>query len=225
MDNFKEDSSNQLNDKLNETRMKLFNMWESCNLTGLKQKYGESLKMIKERCFEIYEEEKEMYDKVQLAKMAIAEQNALVEKMQEDIQIANQKFESDEKQKQEVLEKIEQLKEEFAKKQEFIYTHNQENKAKLKELNRSAELFKRRMGLEIRRVYGEQLQFIFKYINSKNPEQLFTFLLKFNEEGNYEVMSCDPPLECMPLLQEKLKETNNFPAFLANVRKAFIALV
>ncbi|GCB76395.1 hypothetical protein scyTo_0019135, partial [Scyliorhinus torazame] len=106
-----------------------------------------------------------------------------------------------------------------------ISTQQRENKAKLKELNKSADLFKKRMRLEIRKVQGEQLQFIFRNISYKNPEQPFTFLLKFNEEGNYEVTSCEPPSECMPLLLEKLKETNNFSAFLANVRKAFTKLV
>ncbi|XP_051883688.1 kinetochore protein Spc25 [Pristis pectinata] len=224
MDDSKEAES-QLNEKLYETRMKFANLWESCNPVRFKQKYGESLKITRDRCIEIYEEEKQMCDKVEITKKNIAEQNALIKKMQEDLQIANQKFESNNKQKQEMLKKIKQLKEELAKKQELISTQKQENKAKLKELNTSAEMFKKRMGLEIRRVHGEQLQFIFKCINSKNPEQLFTFLLRFNEEGNYEVMSCDPPLECMPLLQEKLKETNNLSAFLANVRKAFAALV
>lgn len=178
-----------------------------------------------DRCLEIYDEEKQMRDKVQLTKKAVAEQSTLLQTMQEDIRVANQHFQSCEKQKQELVEKIKQLKEELVKKQESISTQKQENKAKLKELNTSAEMFKKRMGLEIRRVHGEQLQFIFKNVNSKDPGQLFTFLLKFNEEGNYEVVSCDPPLECMPLLQEKLKENNNFSAFLANVRKAFTALV
>ncbi|XP_032879548.1 kinetochore protein Spc25 [Amblyraja radiata] len=225
MDNFKEDMQSQLDEKLSETRAKFFSLWESCNPEGFKSRYGESLKITRDRCLEIYEEEKQMRDKVQLTKKAVAEQSTLLQTMQEDIRVANQHFQSCEKQKQELVKKIKQLKEELVQKQESISTQKQENKAKLKELNTSAEMFKKRMGLEIRRVHGEQLQFIFKNVNSKDPGQLFTFLLKFNEEGNYEVVSCDPPLECMPLLQEKLKENNNFSAFLASVRKAFTALV
>ncbi|XP_078260311.1 kinetochore protein Spc25-like [Rhinoraja longicauda] len=225
MDNFKGDMHSQLDEKLSETRVKFFSLWESCNPEGFKARYGESLKITRDKCVEIYEEEKQMRDKAQLTKRVVGEQSTLLEKMREDIRLANQRFQSQEKMKQELVEKIKQLKEELAKKQESISTQKQENKAKLKELNTSAELFKKRMGLEVRRVHGEQLQFIFKNINSKAPGQLFTFLLKFNEEGNYEVVSCDPPLECMPLLQGKLKEHNNFSAFLANVRKAFTALV
>lgn len=38
------------------------------------------------------------------------------------------------------------------------------------------------------------------------------------------VVSSDPPLDCMPHLEQKLQETNNFSAFLANVRREFLAL-
>ncbi|XP_067891284.1 kinetochore protein Spc25 isoform X2 [Heterodontus francisci] len=190
MDFFKEDEQIQLNEKLNETRIKFSSLWENYNPGGFKQRYKESLKITEGRCLEIYEEEKQMCEKVQLIKKVIAEQNAFIEKTHLDLQSVNKNIENIERQKQEVLEKIKKLKEGLFKKQEW-----------------------------------EQLQFIFKCISQKNPEQPFTFLLKFNEEGNYEVTSCEPPLECMPLLQEKLKETNNFSAFLANVRKAFTALV
>ncbi|XP_043931522.1 kinetochore protein Spc25 [Protopterus annectens] len=70
----------------------------------------------------------------------------------------------------------------------------------------------------------EQLQFIFRSISHKDPELAYTFTLKINDNGDYEVTSCDPPLECMPLLEQKVRETNNFSAFLANIRKAFLQL-
>ncbi|XP_041056824.1 kinetochore protein Spc25 [Carcharodon carcharias] len=225
MDIFKEDAQCQLNEKLNETRIKFLSLWENYNPAGFKQRYRESLKITEGKCLEIYEEEKQMCEKIQLTKKVIAEQKAFIEQTRLNMESVNKNFENIERQKQEVSEKIKKLKEGLLTKQELISTQKQENKAKLKELNTSAEMFKKRMGLEIRKVHGEQLQFIFKCISHKNPKQPFTFLLKISEEGNYEVTSCEPPLECMPLLQEKLKETNNFSAFLANVRKAFTTLV
>nr|XP_014347074.1 PREDICTED: kinetochore protein Spc25 isoform X2 [Latimeria chalumnae] len=71
----------------------------------------------------------------------------------------------------------------------------------------------------------EKLQFVFRYINQKDPERPYAFVLRINEQGEYEVLSCDPALECMAQLQQKVRETNNFSAFLANIRKAFIASV
>ncbi|KTF93083.1 hypothetical protein cypCar_00007592 [Cyprinus carpio] len=39
-----------------------------------------------------------------------------------------------------------------------------------------------------------------------------------------QVIFCDPPLEKMAHLERRLQETNNFSAFLANIRREFVAL-
>lgn len=36
---------------------------------------------------------------------------------------------------------------------------------------------------------GEKLQFIFRNINHKNPQNAFTFLLRINENGEYQSKS------------------------------------
>ncbi|RXM29040.1 Kinetochore protein Spc25 [Acipenser ruthenus] len=77
---------------------------------------------------------------------------------------------------------------------------------------------------QARKKDSEQLQFVFRNINHKDLECPYTFILWLNAEGEYTVISCDPPLECMPQLEKKVRETNNFSAFLANVRKEFAAL-
>ncbi|NP_001279721.1 kinetochore protein Spc25 isoform X1 [Callorhinchus milii] len=225
MGSVKEDAT-QLKEKLNETRIKFFTLWESdYNSAGFKQQYRESLKITTDKCLQKYEEEKVMCAKIQQTSKAISEHNILITKRYADLKNAHSDFKSSVQQKGELLEKIKELKEGIVKKQGLLLVQKQENKARLKELNKAADLFKKRMGLEIRKVQGEQLQFIFRYINHKNPEQPFTFLLKINDEGNYQVLSCDPPLECMTVLQERLRQSNNFSAFLANIRKAFTALI
>ncbi|KAK1788568.1 hypothetical protein P4O66_002443 [Electrophorus voltai] len=105
-----------------------------------------------------------------------------------------------------------------------IDSQNKANKARLKNLNKMKEIFQERLSLEIRKIQGEKLQFIFRNINHKNPESAYTFLLRISEDGVYQMISCDPPLEQAVHLERKLQETNNFSAFLANVRKEFVAL-
>ncbi|CAI5762329.1 Hypothetical predicted protein [Podarcis lilfordi] len=68
------------------------------------------------------------------------------------------------------------------------------------------------------------LQFIFRCVDHKDLEKPYMLTLTINEEGAYEVISCFPPLDCIEELQQKVRETSNFSAFIANVRKAFIAL-
>lgn len=47
--------------------------------------------------------------------------------------------------------------------------------------------------------------------------------LKCKSFSFFTVVSSDPALECLPVLESRLQETNNLPAFLANVRKEFIS--
>lgn len=61
----------------------------------------------------------------------------------------------DKKQELEVLTaNIQDLKEEYAKKKETISAANKANEEKLKRLQKSADLYKDRLGLEIRKIYG-----------------------------------------------------------------------
>ncbi|KAG8124963.1 hypothetical protein E2320_020324 [Naja naja] len=89
---------------------------------------------------------------------------------------------------------------------------------------KAEKLFKERLGLEIRKTCDKHLQFVFRYIDHKDFQKPYILTLSINEEGAYEVVSCSPPLDCTEELQRKVRETNNFSAFIANVRKAFIAL-
>ncbi|XP_073865487.1 kinetochore protein Spc25 isoform X2 [Macaca fascicularis] len=123
------------------------------------------------------------------------------------------------------LKEEERMVEMFLEYQNPISTANKANAERLKRLQKSADLYKDRLGLEIRKIYGEKLQFIFTNIDPKNPESPFMFSLHLNEARDYEVSDSAPHLEGLAEFQENVRKTNNFSAFLANVRKAFTATV
>ncbi|XP_006001326.1 kinetochore protein Spc25 [Latimeria chalumnae] len=215
--------------QLSELRTKLFRLQEGEEYThqtvGLKQMYKESLKPLTEKFIKKYSEGELMREKIVACRNEIAQINMHIKEKQAQKEKCALDRECDEKQKPALIAKIQQLKEDLDNKKESISAHNKANKDRLKELQKSAELFKERLGLEIRKLHGEKLQFVFRYINQKDPERPYAFVLRINEQGEYEVLSCDPALECMAQLQQKVRETNNFSAFLANIRKAFIASV
>uniref|UniRef100_A0A8B9WRA2 Kinetochore protein SPC25 n=1 Tax=Bos mutus grunniens TaxID=30521 RepID=A0A8B9WRA2_BOSMU len=175
----------------------------SCQMVGLRETYKDSIKAFAEIC----------------------RQNKLIQEKKENLLklIAEVK---DKKQEVEALTaNIQDLKEEYARKKETISTANKANEERLKRLQKSADLYKDRLGLEIRKIYGDKLQFIFTDIDPKHPDRPFMFSLCLNEARDYEVSDSAPHLECLAEFQEKVRQTNNFSAFLANVRKAFTALV
>ncbi|KAK2507126.1 hypothetical protein MC885_004115 [Smutsia gigantea] len=123
------------------------------------------------------------------------------------------------------LKEEERMVEMFLEYQNPISTAKKSNEERLKRLQKSADLYKDRLGLEIRKIYGEKLQFIFTNIDPKHPESPFMFSLHLNDAREYEVSDCAPHLECLAEFQENVRKTNNFSAFLANIRKAFTAVV
>uniref|UniRef100_A0A8C5BUJ5 Kinetochore protein SPC25 n=1 Tax=Gadus morhua TaxID=8049 RepID=A0A8C5BUJ5_GADMO len=104
-----------------------------------------------------------------------------------------------------------------------VVSQNRANKDRLKNLLKAKQVFQERLGLEIRRIHGQKLQFVFQNVNPASPENVYTFTMGINADGSYQIMSSDPVLESLGDLDKRLKQTNNISAFLANIRKEFVA--
>nr|XP_006135838.1 kinetochore protein Spc25 isoform X1 [Pelodiscus sinensis] len=191
---------------------------------GLRESCKESIKALSEKWSKKLKEGDLMVDKIQEYRNEIIRQNQLTEEKQDCLTEMNSKIKDEEEQKRALIDSIRELKEELTKKREIMSAKNKATKEKLERLSKSKELFEERLGLEIRRIHDEQLQFIFRCIDHQDPDKPYMFTLCINEQGDYEVTSSSPHLDCITELQVKVRETNNFAAFVANIRKAFTAL-
>ncbi|XP_077319852.1 kinetochore protein Spc25 [Lithobates pipiens] len=186
--------------------------------------YKESLKDLTEVWARKYREGEMMITKSLEFRKDVEWQNKRTEEKQEEILQEAAKLKDNRKQCEELAEHIQKLREDLNKKKELALASKKANKEKLKELEKSAALFKDRLGLEIRKLRGDKLQFVFRCINPKDLEEPFSCIIYFNEEGEYKLEGCDPPLECIAEYEKKIRETKNFSALLANLRKSFAAL-
>ncbi|XP_060786076.1 kinetochore protein Spc25 isoform X1 [Neoarius graeffei] len=178
----------------------------------------------RDTCSKKCREDETMFETIQAYTEELKRQNSILrERNGEQPEILGL-IQDKESHKDLLIQKIEKLKQEQAKNRELIHSQNKANKDRLKNLNKIKEIFQEQLSLEIRKVQGEKLQFIFRNINHKNPQSAYTFLLRINEDGVYHIVSCDPPLAQMDHLERRLQETNNLSAFLANVRREFVAL-
>ncbi|XP_051022721.1 kinetochore protein Spc25 [Acomys russatus] len=192
---------------------------------GLRDAFKDSLRALSEKLSLKLKEEERMVEMFLEYQNQLCKQNKVIQEKKDNLlkMIAEVKGK---KQELEVLTaNIQDLKEEYSRKKETISTANKANEERLKRLQKSADLYRDRLGLEIRKIHGDKLQFIFTSIDPKNPESPYMFSLSLNEAREYEVSDCSPHLGCLAEFQEKVRKTNNFSAFLANVRKAFIATV
>ncbi|XP_027492661.1 kinetochore protein Spc25 [Corapipo altera] len=163
-----------------------------------------------------------MIDKIQEYNNEVLQQSKCISEKEE--QLAEIKLNQEAEQQKNLTDSIQELKEELVKQMEITSSKDKAVKEKMERLCKSKVLFEECLGLEIRRIHNNQLQFIFRHIDHKDPDKPYTFTLSINEQGDYEVTSCTPALDCIAEFQLKVRETNNFPAFVANVRRAFTAL-
>ncbi|NXL50711.1 SPC25 protein, partial [Podilymbus podiceps] len=190
----------------------------------LRDSCKESIKALSEKWSKKLKEGDLMIDKVREYNNEILQQNQRMSENQERLTEIKSNLNHEEEQKKNLTDSIQQLKEELMKKKEIISSKNKATEERVERLCKSKVLFEERLGLEIRRIHNEQLQFIFRHIDHKDPDKPYVFTLSINEQGDYEVTSCTPPLDCIAEFQLKVRETNNFSAFVANIRKAFTAL-
>ncbi|XP_060634496.2 kinetochore protein Spc25 [Anolis sagrei] len=197
---------------------------ESLNRTlGLRNKYLECIASLNDEWSSKLREGDEIVKKVHQCTKECCEKKKLAEEKQQKLSEVLANIEEEKKQEKELMENIQELKKELISKNK-ISAENKATKEVEERLHKAEKLFKESLGLEIHRSAENHLQFIFRCISHKDVDQPYVLTLSLNEEGAYEVISCFPPLDCIKELQDKVRETNNFSAFIANVRKAFVAL-
>ncbi|KAM6348314.1 kinetochore protein Spc25 isoform 2-T3 [Alca torda] len=207
------------------TKLKSIYGTEQINQTSaLRDSCKESIKALSEKWSKKLKEGDLMIDKIQEYSNEILQQTQRISENQEHLTEIKSNLNQEEERKKDLTDSIQELKEELMKKKEIISSKNKAAKERMERLCKSKILFEERLGLEIRRIHNEQLQFIFRHIDHKDPDKPYVFTLSINEQGDYEVTSCTPPLDCIAELQLKVRQTNNFSAFVANIRKAFTAL-
>ncbi|XP_036900428.1 kinetochore protein Spc25 [Sturnira hondurensis] len=197
----------------------------SCQMVGLRDTYKDIHKALAEKLSVKLKEEERMVQMYQEYQNQIYRQNKLIEEKKGDLLKLIVEVNGKKQELEALTAKIQDLKGEYAKKKETISTAKKAIDERLQRLQKSVDLYKDRLGLEIRKIYGDKLQFIFTNIDPKHPDSPFMFCVHLNEARDYEVSDSTPHLECLAEFQENLRKTQNFSAFLANVRKAFSAMV
>lgn len=218
----------QFNSRLEEIRTKLLDqaMGEVLNDTAaeLCQQHRHYMKSVMDTCFKKCKEDESMFDTIHAYKEDLKEKSAVLkDKKAQQLEVVSE-IEDKDHHKELLVQRIEKLQKDHAKNKELIQSQNKANKDRLKELNICKDVFQKHLSLEIRKIQGEKLQFAFRNISRKDPDMVHAFLLQFDAEDAYHIISCDPPLEKMAHLELRLQETRNFSAFLANVRREFVAL-
>ncbi|KAK9537580.1 hypothetical protein VZT92_005184 [Zoarces viviparus] len=198
--------------------------------TELCQSHKQFVKSGHDTCLKKCKDDEMLFETIQMFKRDLVQKKASLKGKQHAVSEMMSEIQQKEMQKDDIIQKIGKLKEEQAKRKELIQSQNKANKNRLRKLQKARVVFQDHLGMEMRTILGktqlvkgEKLQFVFRNVNPSDQECAYVVTMGIKEDGTYQIVSSDPVLECLPVLESRLQETNNLAAFLANVRKEFIS--
>lgn len=198
--------------------------------TELCQSHRQFVKSAHDTCLKKCKDDEMLFETIQTFKKDLEQKNPSLKRKQHAISEMISEIQQKEMQKDDIIQKIEKLKEEQAKRKELIESQNKANKVRLRNLQKARVVFQDHLGMEIRTIFGktqlvkgEKLQFVFRNINRSDPNSAYVVTMGIKEDRSYQIVSSDPMLENLPVLESRLQESNNLAAFLANIRKEFIS--
>ncbi|XP_035995275.1 kinetochore protein Spc25 [Fundulus heteroclitus] len=172
-------------------------------------------------CLKKYENDEKLFETIKEIQGDLEHKKMSLKEKRRSVSEVMSAVDEKEFQKEDIIQKIQRLKEDQMKRKELIESQHRANKDRLRNIQKATLVFQTHLGLEIRPIKGEKLQFVFRNISLSDPDSTFVITIGINENGSYQFVSSDPVLECLPVLESRLLETNNLAAFLANVRKEF----
>ncbi|XP_070832120.1 kinetochore protein Spc25 [Chaetodon trifascialis] len=194
------------------------------------QSHRQYVKSALDTCLKKCKDDEMVFETIQTFRRDLEQRNASLKEKHGAISAVMSEIQQKELQKADIIQKIEKLNEEQAKRKELIESQNKANKDRLRNLQKARLVFQEHLGMEIRTIHGktqlvkgEKLQFVFRNISPSDQDSPYVVTMGINEDRTYQIVSSDPVIECLPVLERRLQETNNLAAFLANVRKEFIS--
>lgn len=164
--------------------------------TELCQSHKHFIKSAQDACLKKCKDGEMLFDAIESFKKDLEQKSKILKDKRLAITQVMSEIEQKEMKKEEIIHKIEKLKEEQAKRREAIEAQNKASKKKLKNLQKARNMFQDNLGLEIRVIKGqsevsrgEKLQFIFRNINHLDFNSPYIVTMGINTEGVYQSMS------------------------------------
>ena len=126
---------------------------------------------------------------------------------------------------QQLSRQLEQQRLLLQERERAFQQNNLQNEQKLSELQKGGAMYKKWLGLEFERVEDERLRIVFTHVDPQAPTRAFTFYVYVDSSDRYHVVKCEPEVHDVQSLVDALNASNDFSAFVRNMRKRFQQLV
>ena len=98
-----------------------------------------------------------------------------------------------------------------------------EREYKTNELTLGRDFYRKYLGLDFQRVDDDRLRFVFTKIDPNAFERQFVFGVFIDQHNRYQLVECEPRIDNTEALLDELNDTNNFSAFVQQIRAKFRA--
>ncbi|CAH1788304.1 unnamed protein product [Owenia fusiformis] len=145
--------------------------------------------------------------------------------MRDDIEHLQEEADKALEDKEHLQAEVKETSEAVDKEKELLELQEKATSMRLQELEKSAEWFQDRLGLQLRKLPGNVLQFVFSCLDHQDPDRKFVFSVKVDDSGKYHISDCHPEVGGLDELVEKLNSTNNLRSFILTIRQKFKEIV
>ncbi|XP_012942574.1 kinetochore protein Spc25 [Aplysia californica] len=162
--------------------------------------------------------ERAFEDKVKNKEKASEDQKILIADLKEEVEVIATKKAASEKRITLYEDELAHLRKE---EQDLREAPVVDALQKTKRLEEEDAQFRKQLALDVIKIKGGYLQFVFTQIDDRNPELPYTLSLGLDENRKYKVPSSDPVIADLEELVDQLNCSNNLDKFLHTVRRRF----
>ncbi|XP_077473178.1 kinetochore protein Spc25 [Stigmatopora argus] len=178
------------------------------------------LKLSREECYKISADRDVRIENIGVVKKVLQQNNGLEQELQRNTTDIVLELKQKQMKKKMIIQKIEKLNEQ-ANSKELMKSQYKENKDRLKNLHHIRVFSQDQLQMELRTINDGKFQFVFRELG---PDNNSPFVITMGIRNRlYQIVSCEPSIECLPDLERRLQETNNLAVFLSNVRLQFVS--
>ncbi|KAL3832009.1 hypothetical protein ACJMK2_023693 [Sinanodonta woodiana] len=193
---------------------------------GLKLKEEQLLQKSKEEKAMAIEKIKKITEDAKIQRQELREKSEKLEKLKQKLEEIDTQTDAMLDTREKLESDLEIAMKQTAKQKEAIASQDKECQKKLDYFRKAANVFEDRLGLKLRKTRGGRMQFVFSNIDPEEEDRIFCFFLKLEgADRKYIVEDCDPEIDDLPQLTEKLNQTNNLKSFVVAMRKRFKAKI
>eukprot|EP00871_Galdieria_phlegrea_P005230 jgi/Galph1/5708/GphlegSOOS_G4328.1 len=203
---------------------KHFEQWHEEQLLFMertKESYTSTVKNLQEKATSLKEKEQMLLQTAEKIAERLDSEKQEIEAVLSGISQLKSKQEAMPGRRKELQEQLEQQLAALKKQQQAYFRMNQEKQERYEKLQKAVQTYENCLGMRLERTENGRLVFIFTQIDPQEPTKEFKFQIFVDDNDQYQVDFCDPPLQDYSILVQQLNETNNLCPFILAMRKRF----